>query len=74
MSLQAKALQGHTHVLARDIISGSIKRIQFGKEDYREAGVNYAPLAGLPQLEAYQLVNFWNIRQHSQRYVFALEV
>lgn len=45
----------------------------FLETHYREAGVPPSPLAGMPILEAHELVNKWNRDQVSPRYVFWLQ-
>jgi hypothetical protein len=34
--------------------------LPFSPEHYKEAGMPYSPEAGMPVLEAHQLVNKWN--------------
>lgn len=45
----------------------------FGSEHFREAGVGFAPSAGMPLLEAHELVNKWNKSQITPRFVYWLE-
>lgn len=62
-----------THYLAKVIRTGEVTRVQFLADHYKEAGVSYSPLAGFPELEAYQLLNRWNTRQDAQSVVYGLE-
>lgn len=59
--------------LRKDVSSGSIERVSFRDEHYKEAGLRVMRLFGMPILEAYQLVNKWNVSQLAQRFVYALE-
>ena len=61
-----------THFLRRSLEDGEIQRIPFAPGDYQQAGVPYASVGGMPVLEAYQLVNNWNVSQAEQQYVFAV--
>lgn len=62
----------HTHYLKRTIATDSVERLRFDPAHYIEAG--FVPMQlGMPMLEAYQLVNKWNINQKIQRHVYALE-
>lgn len=62
-----------THYLRKTLASGEIARVPFDKSHYDEAGVPFSPLAGVPELEAHQLVNKWN-HQTDQRIVYALPI
>lgn len=53
----------------RILSDGSTEVLEFTPDHYREAGVGYSPAVGMPQLEAYQLVNRWN---HNSRFVYTL--
>lgn len=46
--------------------------LDFGPEHFKEAGIAFAPLGGLPRFEAHQLVNRWN-RLGGGRFVYWLE-
>lgn len=63
----------HTHYLKKTLDTGRIDRVEFQSAHYDEAGVPRSTLAGMPLLEAYQLVNKWNKAQTNQRIVYALE-
>jgi hypothetical protein len=60
--------------LKRTVITGEVVAVTFTKADYENVGVSYAPARGLPILEAFQLINGWNVSQDSQRTVYALPV
>lgn len=62
-----------THFVRKILASGEVQRIAFDRTQYAAVGVPYSPLAGVPELEAYQLVNKWNIQQADQRFVYGLE-
>lgn len=62
-----------THFLRRIVPTGDVQRIPFDSTHYKAAGVGYSPAVGMPTLEAYQLVNKWNVQQIEQKYVYALE-
>lgn len=62
-----------TTYLRRTLETEDTERMPFEREHYSAVGVPYSPLAGLPELEAHQLVNGWNLGQHKQRFVYALE-
>ncbi len=61
-----------TKFYRRVLASGLVEAVPFAPEHFREAGVGYAPVAGMPILEAFQLVNKWNLSQSDQQFVFAL--
>lgn len=61
-----------THYLRKFLDSGTVELVPFDSANFQEAGLKPALLAGMPQLEAYQLVNKWNLNQTTQRYVYAL--
>jgi hypothetical protein len=63
-----------THYLRKDLHNGSVVSVPFSMRDFLLVGVQYAPLGGIPQLEAYGLLNTWNVEQEPQRYVFGVEV
>jgi len=48
--------------------------MEFGPEHYREAGVGFAPGAGMPLVEAHQLINRWNRNQFEHCFVYWLEM
>jgi len=50
-----------------------VKRIPFAADDFQEMGVPASLMAGMPELEAFQLVNKRNKNQRQQRFVYALE-
>lgn len=58
--------------LARTVATGEVRELAFLPAHFREVGVAPAMAAGIPQLEAYQLINRWNIRQAVQGIVYAL--
>lgn len=62
-----------THYLRKYLDTGSVERLPFDQSQYKEAGLPFSPLAGVPELEAHQLVNKWNINQNTQTYLYALE-
>lgn len=60
------------HYCCRSTRTGETEHnISFSARDFNDAGVPYASLAGMPILEAYQLVNRWNARQ--SHYVYWIE-
>lgn len=63
-------MRPQTTYLRKDLTT--VKR--FKPVDFRTVGLMPAMASGIPQLEAYQLVNQWNIEQQEQRFVFGLEV
>ena len=62
-----------THYLRRILATGTVERMQFDVPQFREAGVPASVMSGMPLLEAYELVNKWNLQQEQQHFVFALE-
>lgn len=52
----------------RSISTGQEVRLSFTAEHYKAAGVGYAPLCGLPTLEAHQLINRLNTEQTAHVY------
>lgn len=62
-----------TYYLRKSVDSGSVERVPFERSHFAEAGVPPSLASGMPQLEAYQLVNNWNKVQMTQRFVYALE-
>jgi hypothetical protein len=40
--------------------------VAFDADHYKEAGVPFSSLAGMPVLEAFQLINKWNARKERQ--------
>ena len=50
----------------RKVSPNSPEFILFDESHYREAGVGYSPSIGMPVLEAYQLVNKWNMAEASR--------
>jgi hypothetical protein len=56
----------------RHLSSGETEILPFTREHFSEAGIGYSSLGGMPMLEAYQLVNKWNMNQPTQRYVYGL--
>ena len=54
--------------------TGEVVSFPFGEVHYSQAGILYSPLAGMPQIEAYELINKWNINQVKQEFVYGLEV
>lgn len=59
--------------LRKILDTGTVERVDFESAQYDEAGVPRSTLAGMPLLEAHQLVNKWNKAQTIQRIVYALE-
>jgi hypothetical protein len=57
--------------MRRCIGNGVAEFIGFQSEHFREVGVGYAPIAGMPVLEAHQLINKWN--RSTARFVYWLE-
>lgn len=58
----------------RRVVGESVPEVcTFGPDHFREAGVSYGTLAGLPQLEAHQLINRWNRNQFETCFVYWLE-
>lgn len=64
---------GPRFFLCKILSTGDVQRVPFEHQHYAEAGVPPAVMAGMPKLEAYQLVNKWNVNQNDQRFVYALE-
>lgn len=62
-----------TYYLRKFLGNGNVERVPFDASHFIEVGVLPAPLAGMPQLEAYQLVNKWNKSQTNQTFVYALD-
>jgi hypothetical protein len=62
-----------TYYFQRSLTSGDIHQIAFTSKHYAAVGVPYSPLAGMPELEAYQLINKWNTQQVDQRFVYGIE-
>jgi hypothetical protein len=60
------------HFLRRAISTGEIAEIPFNEAHFKAVGLPPSTLAGMPQLEAYQLINQWNVSQPEQQFVFAL--
>jgi hypothetical protein len=60
-----------THYLRKLLATESVERLPFDASHFKEAGMS--TMSGMPILEAYQLVNKWNVDQNSQRFMFALE-
>jgi hypothetical protein len=60
--------------LRRIIVTGEVERVSFDSSAYAKIGCSHAPSRGLPILEAYELINGWNLGQETQRYVYALPV
>jgi hypothetical protein len=59
---------GYKTFTRRSVSTGLQITLSFTEEHYRAAGVGYSPLRGLPQLEAYQLVNRLNVEQTAHVY------
>lgn len=60
--------------MRRMVDSGVTELVQFDVTHYLDAGVGFSSYAGMPILEAFQLVNKWNAQQvNNQRYVYWLE-
>lgn len=64
----------HLYYYQRILATGEVTVHPWHASHFREAGVSPMPLGGMPILEAFQLVNKWNISQTPQRYVYGLEV
>lgn len=58
--------------IRKRIENGEAQVIPFGPDDFREAGIGYAPIAGMPLLEAHQFVNRRNAEQERPRYLYCL--
>jgi hypothetical protein len=50
-----------------------VEKIPFAPTHFQEAGLSYAPLRGMPELEALILMNKWNTNQVQQLYVYGVE-
>lgn len=61
-----------THYLVRIVATDEVSSVPFSRADFEGAGVPFSPLAGMPQLEAFQLVNKWNVTQPYQQRVYGL--
>lgn len=57
----------------RRLDTGTTETLGFESQHFHEAGVPYAPMAGMPVLEAYQLTNQWNQAQVNPRFIYWLE-
>lgn len=62
-----------THYLKKTLKTGDVKRIPFAADDFQEMGVPATLMAGMPELEAFQLLNKRNKNQRQQRFVYTLE-
>lgn len=62
-----------TQFLRRLVSTGEVQALPFAEEHFKEAGVGFAPIAGMPLLESFQLVNKWNRLQAEPRYLYFLE-
>jgi hypothetical protein len=62
-----------THFLRRVLDTDDVQRIPFDATHYSATGVGYSPAIGMPELEAHQLINKWNVSQAKQRFVYAIE-
>lgn len=60
------------HYIRRSLEGGS-ETILFGPVHFADAGVGYSSVGGMPILEAYQLVNKWNLQQHEPQFIYCLE-
>ena len=56
----------------KNLSTNTVERVRFSANDFTECGLQYAPQSGMPLLEAYQLINKWNLQQSVQVYVYAL--
>ena len=59
-----------TKYFRRILENGELESLPFTREHYALMGLAPSVLAGMPVLEAYQLMNYWNANQHVQRYVY----
>lgn len=57
--------------LRKNLSTNEVEEIYFNPSHYKEVGLPPSISAGMPILEAYQLVNKWN-HQTDQRTVYAL--
>lgn len=64
----------HTTYLVKQLWNGEVKQIPFTRVDFDTVGIPFASLGGLPTLEAFQLVNDWNVSQGIQQRVYGLDV
>lgn len=55
------------------ISTGEVQRLEFTADHFREAQMAPAPLAGMPLLESFELINKWNRAQHQPQFVYYLE-
>jgi len=62
-----------TYYLTKSLKTGDVKRIPFAADDFHEMGVPATLMAGMPELEAFQLLNKRNKNQRQQRFVYTLE-
>lgn len=63
----------HKTYVVKQLWNGEVKRIPFTRVDFDAVGIPFAPLGGMPDLEAYQLVNGWNTSQDVQQRMYGLE-
>ena len=59
--------------LRKVISTGAVDCFPFKAEHFGQVGLQPNSLGGMPQLEAYQLVNRMNLEQDHQQYVYGLE-
>lgn len=58
----------------RKFLGGGIAEFcGFQSEHFKEAGLMPMPAAGMPVLEAHELVNKWNMGQTDPRFMYWLE-
>jgi hypothetical protein len=62
----------HTHFYRIHVTNGTNELVPFGPEHFQHMGLHYAPMAGMSQLEAYELVNKWNLQHKGEHYVYGL--
>ena len=58
-------MEPFTNYMRKVLQTGHIESMPFDPEHYRKVGMTYAPVRGIPALEAYQLVNYWNATEQT---------
>jgi hypothetical protein len=61
-----------TGYIRKHLPTGTLEALLFTAEDYNTVGVSFARLGGLPTLEAYQLINYWNATKQGDRFMYWL--
>lgn len=62
----------HKTYLTKHLNTGIVEELPWGIEHFKKVGVS-SLLREMPILEAYQLINNWNLNQDPQTRVYALK-